>query len=455
MTSAFAFRLARRAVGRCDHGEMHRELGVASDLRRRFRLLLLVAATLLGTGCGSGTETGPSIPPNGTPQTPEPPGSSQIPISPGESIQAQVNSYPAGTHFLIKAGTYYNQRVVPKTGDWFIGEPGATLDGNGTTLYAFDQDTINFPNDVHIQGLIIQHYNSPDQYGAILAGTTKSESTTGWVVDSCEIRYNEHGGIKLGNRMQVLNNFIHHNKQIGISGSGDSVLVEGNEISFNNYLTIYPFGHVLGGAKFVDTRWLVVRGNNVHDNQGNGLWTDIGNMDALYENNLVVANSGAGIMHEISYDAIIRNNTVQGNGYARDWITGAGILIAASANVTVYGNTVTGNKQGIVGIQQIRIQEGVDYSSNLQNMYVHDNTVQVPSGGISGISSGTDDLPFTSRNNRYASNSYEMGTDPKPFIWMNDRRTQAEWQQYGNDTDGIFYRSMVGPAWLGAMSHVR
>ena len=31
----------------------------------------------------------------------------------------------------------------------------------------------------------------------------------------------------------------------------------------------------------------VVRNNKVHDNQGNGIWTDIGNIYALVENNLV------------------------------------------------------------------------------------------------------------------------------------------------------------------------
>ena len=274
---------------------------------------------------------GPNAPPNGTQHSPGPAaGTTLIPISPGQSIQAKVNSYPAGSRFLIKAGTYYRQRVVPKPGNWFVGEPGAILDGKDATPYAFDQGAGPYPNSVHIKGLVIQHYASPNQAGAILAGDIKSGSTTGWVVENCEIRYNEHGGIKLGNKMQVLNNFIHHNKQIGLSGSGDSVLVEGNEISFNNYLKIYPFGNVLGGAEFIKTRWLVVRNNNVHDNQGNGIWTDIGNIYALVENNLATANSGAGIMHEIGYDIVIRNNTATKNGFARTWITGAGILISGS-----------------------------------------------------------------------------------------------------------------------------
>lgn len=442
----YTFKIARRNAGICSHVPSGRELA-GGAVRASGRLLLLLAGLGAIGACASDDSTGPAAPADATPTTaagtPETPlfgtGATQVTILPGQSIQTKVNSYPAGTQFLLKAGTYTRQSVVPKSGDTFTGEPGAILDGQDVTPYAFDRGTKPYPNYVQIKGLIIQHYASPDQYGAILAGTSTSQSTTGWVVQNCEIRYNEHGGIKLGNKMKVLNNYVHHNKQIGISGSGDSVLVEGNEIAYNNYLKIYPFGRVLGGAKFVETRWLVVRGNNVHDNQGNGLWTDIGNIYALYENNLLVANSGAGIMHEISYDVVIRNNTARGNGFARDWITGAGILISASANATVYGNTVTGNKQGIVGIQQNRTHDGVDYSSNLKNMYVHDNTVQVPSGGVSGISSGTGTLTFTGRNNRYVSNSYDLGSDTKPFTWMNQRETKTEWQRYGNDLNGTFY----------------
>jgi parallel beta-helix repeat protein len=177
----------------------------------------------------------------------------------------------------------------------------------------------------------------------------------------------------------------------------------------------------------------------VHDNQGQGLWTDIDNIYVLYENNLLTNNSGAGILHEISHDATIRNNTARGNGFARDWVTGAGILISASDNVTVYGNTVQDNKQGIVGIQQYRTHGSTDYSKNLKNLYVHDNTVRVPSGGVSGIASATGDLTYTGRNNRYVADSYDMGSDSKPFTWMGQRRTKTEWQHYGNDVTGKFF----------------
>jgi parallel beta-helix repeat protein len=402
---------------------------------------MLLGGVLASSACDSESTTAPVTPAADTPIAPADPElatGTQVTISPGQSIQAKVNSYPAGTQFLLKSGTYYGQRVVPKSGDVFIGEPGTILDGQGKTAYAFDRGSSPFPNNVRIKGLIIQHYAPPEQYGAVRAGGGKNQNTTGWIIENCEIRYNETGGIRIGNKTKILNNFIHHNKQIGISGMGDSVLVEGNEISFNNYLKIYPFGHVLGGGKFVNTRWLTVRGNNVHDNQGNGIWTDIGNIYALVEDNVVTANSGAGIMHEIGYNITIRNNTATKNGYARDWITGAGILISASANATVYGNTVLDNKQGIVAIQQKRERDGVDYSSNLKNLYVHHNRVRVPSGGVSGVASGVSNLTYTSRNNRYVSNSYDIGSDNKPFTWMGSRRTKTEWQKYGNDLNGTF-----------------
>jgi parallel beta-helix repeat protein len=432
-----------RQVGLCDESEVYHQLPVALASRRQpNHLVLILAAMLLSPACNPDMETGPTALPDGTEETWETTASSTlIPILPGQSIQAKVNSYPAGTQFLIKAGTHYRQRVVPKTGNWFIGEAGAILDGKDATPYAFEPDTIGpFPNYVRIKGLIIQHYASPIQHGAIVAGGGKFGSTIGWVVENCEIRYNAHVGIKLGDKMKVLNNFIHHNHQIGISGSGDSVLVQGNEIAYNNYLKEFAFGFELGGAKFIKTRHLLVRGNRVHHNQGNGLWTDMNNIYTVYENNTVDDNSGAGIFHEVSFDAKVRNNTTRRNGFARGWVTGAGILISASANVEVYGNEVLDNKQGIVGIQQERIVKGVSFSKNLKNLNVHNNTVRLSGTGVTGIVEDTGDLGvFTSRNNRFQGNSYDLGSYTTPFRWMRKSLNKVEWKAYGQDTNGTFF----------------
>ncbi len=108
-------------------------------------------------------------------------------------------------------------------------------------------------------------------------------------------------------------NAIHHNGQLGMGGHGTGGLIEGNEIAYN--LTMgYAAMWEGGGAKWAVTTGLTIRGNWSHDNAGPGLWTDINNIDTLYEDNRVEDSEFAGIFHEISYAAIIRNNVIRNNG---------------------------------------------------------------------------------------------------------------------------------------------
>ena len=50
-------------------------------------------------------------------------------IFPGEDIQARVNAAPFGTTFILKAGVHRLQSIVPRSGNTFVGEPGAVLSG--------------------------------------------------------------------------------------------------------------------------------------------------------------------------------------------------------------------------------------------------------------------------------------------------------------------------------------
>jgi parallel beta-helix repeat protein len=349
-----------------------------------------------------------------------------------------VDQHPTGTTFYLKAGRYARQSITPKTGNVFIGEPGAVLDGQGATTYAFQGTASN----VKIQQLIIENYNPPAQMGAVKAGDhSASDGTRGWVVADCEIRYNATGGIRIGHGMQVLRNKVHHNGQEGIVGIGDNVLVEGNEIAFNNYEDKFNPGWEAGGTKFVKTDGLIVRNNYVHDNHGPGLWTDIDNINTLYEGNRVENNTMMGIFHEISYKATIRNNTVRGNGFGMNqWLYGAGIMVSASQDVEVYGNTVEGNANGITAVQQAR-GSGSYGEYLVRNVYVHDNRVTMRSGR-SGIAQDVgDNAVFTSRNNRFAHNTYTLGTNSRPFEWMNAQITESQWKSYGQDAVGSFLRS--------------
>ena len=203
--------------------------------------------------------------------------------------------------------------------------------------------------NVTVEGLIVEKYASPTQRGAIGFSGPGSD----WVVRGNEVRWNHGAGIRLADRMQVLDNFIQHQGQIGIAGSGSDVLVQGNEIAFNNTagFGLGPQSEA-GATKFTFTNRLVVRDNFSHHNHGPGLWTDIDNHDCLYEGNRVEDNDWRGIFHEISYACVIRNNVVRNNGHALPAggplfvLDGAGILVSSSADVEVYGNVVEATGTG-------------------------------------------------------------------------------------------------------------
>jgi parallel beta-helix repeat protein len=381
----------------------------------------------------------------------------RVPV--GASIQAAVDAAPAGTVFILAAGTHQRQTIIPKAGDRFRGEPGAVLDGEDVTRYAVrGWNGARWVANVELHGLIITRYAPPAQDGAISAGNAPGDATVGWVIDSCEVSYATYYGVRIGDRMRVSHSHLHHNGSLNIGGGGRAVLVDDNEISFANYRGANDPAFEAGGTKFVLTDSLVVRNNYVHDNVGPGLWTDSDNINTLIEGNRVERNGAEGIVHEISYRAVIRNNIVTDNGWAdphkRLWLWNAGIGVHGSSDVEVYGNTVRGNANGIVAIQQAR---GAGRAGRyvVQNLFVHDNTVtqttpqsafppyaaNVAAGAVQDVG---DNAIFTSRNNRFVRNTYFLlplapGNSPG-FEWLGRWRTDAKWMSYGQDVGGRFVR---------------
>lgn len=365
-----------------------------------------------------------------------------VPVRPGQSIQALVDDAPPGTTFLIRAGVHRQQSVVPKDGIVFVGEPGAVLDGEGVTTYAFVNGGDSLARNVVLRNLVIQHYTPPVQYGAVRADVGDG----GWTIEDCEVRSNATGGIRIGERTKLRRNHVHHNGQIGVLGGGNDVLVEGNEIAYNNERASYDMYWEAGGTKFTRTRDLVVRGNFVHHNHGPGLWTDIDNLNTLYERNRVEDNAEAGIFHEISYAAVIRDNITRRNGThaePADWVSGSGILVTASRDVEVYGNVVEDNHNGITAIQRDR-GSGAYGKYALRNLDVHDNVVTMRRGvtgiAVGGVGRFLDRAAYTSSGNRFRHNTYRLGANDRYFRWFGWKRTAQEWRALGQDTAGTFLR---------------
>ncbi len=301
-------------------------------------------------------------------------------------------------------------------------------------LYAFDSKGAR---GVTVKGLIVEKYATPAQQGAIFGD--ENPRATDWLIEGNETRFNSGSGIATGDRSIVRGNKVHSNGQLGISPNGVDVVIENNEIYENNIYGFYA-GWEAGGVKAGKVERLTLRGNYVHDNYGSGLWCDVDCRNVVFENNLVERNSDAGIFYEISFDAIIRNNTVRLNGTGRGgqqgsrWVWGAGIQIAASEGVQVYGNTVT-VAEGSIGI--ILVDQGRErFDQSRRNgapklLYktarnaVHDNEVIYE--GRTGLSGGASDVPASNPNfgiietagNRFDRNTYILRrpTDAPLFIW--------------------------------------
>ena len=270
-------------------------------------------------------------------------------------------------------------------------------------------------SNVTIQNLVITKYNAPIQHGAI------HSSGPGWVLQDSEIAWNYGVGAKLqGDNSKFIGNFVHDNGQLGLGGGGDNVLVEGNEIARNSYWSGVDVDWEGGGFKFTRTDGLIVRNNYSHDNKGPGMWTDIDNIHTLYENNIIVNSTGAGISHEISYDAIIRNNVLISNGAedSRGWWWGNEIQIQNSSNVEVYGNKVdmTGGGNGIALIQQNRGSGAFGpYLTTGNN--IHDNII-VDHDGQGWIGGVTDYNQAAMLNgNTWTDNQYFVSDGGGRFQW--------------------------------------
>lgn len=294
---------------------------------------------------------------------------------------------------------------------------------------------------VTIRGLVIEKYANRAQFGAVhvLAAVWEDGIPTaaGWLVEYSEFRLNHGGGLTISDGMQVLNNSFHHNGQIGLGGAGDDAVVQGNEIAYNNTAG-FSYLWEAGGAKFVKTRNLTLRNNVVHHNYGKGLWTDIDNIYTTIEDNHVYENAHQGIYHEISYDAVIRNNLVEDNGFDHpDHVSGAGIFVTASPNVEVYGNTVVNNADGITGMQTAR-GAGAHGAYELRNLYVHDNLIEMATGTTGIAEFVGDPSVFFSFNNRFEDNTYLLPDDGRYYTWNGRELTAAEWVATGNDETGVW-----------------
>jgi parallel beta-helix repeat protein len=334
-----------------------------------------------------------------------------------------------GSLAAVGAGKWFFDYAA---GQIYIGDDptGHSVETSVTPL-AFVSEGSNVTG-VTISGLTIEKYANPGNKGAINA-----PNGHWWTVSNNEIRLNHATGVAVGTGSQVIDNNTHHNGQVGIGGyDASDVVIQGNEIAYNG--AIFDSNWGAGGLKIAFLSDTVVRDNFSHHNFGGGMWCDIDCSNVVFEDNTVEDNQEFGIFYEIGFNGIIRNNSVSRNGFSvTEGPAQAGIFVAASANVEIYANTLTANASGIVAYQENRGTSpayGVVWA--IENLNVHDNSLTMAVGVNGLIQTINDPTFYTSRNNRFSGNHYQLGSATPYFYWMDSHRSDAEWQAYGLDATG-------------------
>lgn len=281
-------------------------LSITSQSSSRVEVRCIPTTAGGGSG-GTATPTATTGPLNPTPtptSTPTPATPTPTSTVPGPTATATPTPTGGGNLVTITNGARYSN-TNPAANTTYTCAPGIVLDGQNSVVRAF----IGSANNVTIRDCIIQNYNSPDQGGAIWS------QGSGWLIQDNEIRNNRGGGIDAGGtNTRVVHNNVHHNGVFGIAGGdGSNLLIENNDIHWNNTRKV-DGSFEAGGGKVTVVNGVTWRNNRVSHNSGPGIWCDESCRNVVMEGNVVWNNGWAGLMHEISYNAIIRNNTVSNNG---------------------------------------------------------------------------------------------------------------------------------------------
>ncbi len=335
----------------------------------------------------------------------------------------------------LAAGKWYFDYSTANV--YFVDNPAGKTVEIGVTTHAFSGSATN----VTIKGLTIEKYASPAQDGAISGG--------GWTIESNQILLNHGGGIRLASNQIIKYNNISSNGQVGLTGSGSNILVQDNQIAYNNTLG-FDFGWEAGGTKFSNTTNLVVQGNYVHDNKGPGLSLDYQTYNWLIQGNRTSGNYVAGILDELGYDGTARYNIIEndasypGKTNPSMWWA-CGFFDLDSSNATVYGNTVINSSNGICA-SSISRGSGNRGPFLVRNLSVHDNVIVQSVGSAAGAAAASGyylDVYSSSWNNHWASNTYKLApSDQVTYVWQGKSSytsmDASQWQSFSQDTAGTW-----------------
>lgn len=364
-----------------------------------------------------------------------------VSLAPGASIQRAVNTHPGRTTFCLKAGVHtLGGAITPKTGNTFVGELGAILDGTGWKTTDSTQGAFRAHNedidDVTIRNLVIR---SMPQRGI---------HAFSWASDRWTIEHNEIAGNNVGvlvpHASVVRANYIHHNvgnasSSIPAERGGGYIVYQATDVVFEQN----ELAHNGSEQKVTQSSDVTFRGNFVHHNEENGIWYDGDNVRSVIEANIVEDHPGTGVFYEISGRGVIRQNAIRRSG-------DHGVLISTSQDVEVHHNMLEDNFRGIQYFLNCGAVGGGAISWDLTNNTVSGNAVSIgakPESLAAGLSHTSDCAPGrivmymnASKRLEFVDNRYIVpSADGRYWLWgsgSGSLKSFSEWQGIGHDRRG-------------------
>ena len=233
--------------------------------------------------------------------------------------------------------------------------------------------------------------------------------------------------IREAGNLRILDNQIAFGGRMGIHGwFARDAEIAGNTIHSNN-TEDFEGGWDAGGMKLSGMAHSTVRENEVHGNNGAGIWFDVGSNDIEIVGNRVHDNRRYGILYEISWGGRILDNQIWENGWGfPDWGFGAGVVCQNCRDTQIAGNLVAWNADGISIMSQHR--EGY---TDVVNNTVHDNVIVLMTDWsqntymLAWLEDWGGRLTDAGSNNRGANNLYHHSAPEGaflPFIWGREQR---------------------------------
>jgi parallel beta-helix repeat protein len=288
------------------------------------------------------------------------------------------------------------------------GGSGSILDGINVTHVASSSRWSTATNAaVYVTGDDVTIRNSKivwnASYGLFISPYTRAANVdgSGYILENNDFSHNGMNGVvvrEMHNSRFVGNSFDDNNIERWNVDNPSSPQTDGT-ISSATVAAIKIGSHSSG---------LIFDGNTFTNNYSHAWWCDVGCSDITFINNIVFSNYRAGVLYEISSNAILANNIISRNG-------AGGLWLFESNDVSVYNNVIEDNHQSNVWFFEGKRHDAASLGFN-------NTPADMARYDADGVTFGLDGIDFGNNilSNDNANGTYDVGNNNGQAVWWSD-----------------------------------